>query len=252
MLLHAARRYFHDDNGLPNLEALKNIYQVVAQQLLNSRERYVKKHHNQQQSESPVQAGDLILIKDNTAKSFEPLYKGNYRVMKVHGNNVEIRDYRGNISVVRVTDVKKITLTEQVADEYEKLGKEGRFSKKCIPQGYIPDFDWTTIHQSQVQPFKPIKQQDPTEDTTTPAAPTEVEGPPSSRLRSKMKQQPTSDKQGQPEHNPTPMDPLERDPAEIKVNSIDITPESYSWMRLTKFLSYSKKTINEPAPVSLP
>ena len=90
MLLHSARRYFHDDNGLPNLEALKNIYQVVAQQLLNSRDRYVKKHHNQQQSESPVQAGDLILIKDNTAKSFEPLYKGNYRVVKVHGNNVEI------------------------------------------------------------------------------------------------------------------------------------------------------------------
>ena len=48
MLLHAAKRYFHDDNGLPDLEALKNIYQVVAQQLLNSRERYVKKHHNQQ------------------------------------------------------------------------------------------------------------------------------------------------------------------------------------------------------------
>ena len=48
MLLHSARRYFHDDNGLSNLEALKNIYQVVAQQLLNSRERYIKKHHNQQ------------------------------------------------------------------------------------------------------------------------------------------------------------------------------------------------------------
>ena len=48
MMLHAARRYFHDDNGLSNLEALKNIYQVVAQQLLNSRERYIKKHHNQQ------------------------------------------------------------------------------------------------------------------------------------------------------------------------------------------------------------
>ena len=102
MLLHAARRYFHDDNGLPNLEALKNIYQVVAQLLLNSRERYVKKHHNQLRSESPVQAGDLILIKDNMAKSFEPLYKGNYRVVKVHGNNVEIRDYRGNILMVHI------------------------------------------------------------------------------------------------------------------------------------------------------
>ena len=48
MLLHLARRYFHDDNGLSNLEALKNIYQVVTQQLLNSRECYMKKHHNQQ------------------------------------------------------------------------------------------------------------------------------------------------------------------------------------------------------------
>ena len=172
--------------------------------------------------------------------------------MKVHGNNVEIRDYRVNISMVHVTDVKKITLTEQVADEYEKLGKEGRFSKKCIPQGYIPDFDWTTIHPSQDQPIKPIQQQDPTEDTTTPAAPTEVEGPPSSCLRSKTKQQHTSNKQEPPECNPTPMDPPERNPAEIEVNSIDITPKSYSWMRLTKFLSYSGKTIDDSTPVSLP
>ena len=252
MLLHAARCYFHDDNRLPNLEALKNIYQVVAQQLLNSRECYMKKHHNQQQSESPVKAGDLILIKDNTAKSFEPLYKGNYRVVKVYGNNVEIRDYRGNISMVHVTDVKKITLMEQVADEYENLIKEGRFSKKCIPLGYIPDFNWTTIHPSQDQPIKPIQQQDPTEDTTTPAAPTEVEGPPSSRLRPKTKQQHTSPKQEQPECNPTPMDPPECNPAEIEVNSIDIIPETYSWMRLTKLLSYAGKTIDGPAPVSLP
>ena len=48
MSLHSARRYFHDDNGLPNLEALKNIYQLVAHQLLNCREFHVKKHHNQQ------------------------------------------------------------------------------------------------------------------------------------------------------------------------------------------------------------
>ena len=170
------------------------------------------------------------MIKDNTAKSFEPLYKGNYRVVKVHGNNVKIRDYRGNISMAHVTDVKKITLTEQVADEYEQLGKEGRFSKKYIPGGYIPDLDWTTIHQSQDQPIKPIRQQDPTKDTTTPAAPTEVEEPPSSHLRSKTKQQPTSNEQGQPEHNPTPMDLLECNLAEIEVNSVDITPKNYSWM----------------------
>ena len=55
--------------------------------------------------------------------------------------------------MAHVTDVKKITLTEQVADEYEELGKQGRFSKKCIPRGYIPDFDWTTIHNDPAQPI---------------------------------------------------------------------------------------------------
>ena len=104
--------------------------------------------------------------------------------------------------MVHITDVKKITLMEQVADDYKNLGKQGRFSKKCIPRGYIPDIDWTTIHKDRDQPIKPIQQQDPTEDATTPAAPTEVEGPPISHLRSKKKQQLTAKEQGQPEHNP--------------------------------------------------
>ena len=124
--------------------------------------------------------------------------------------------------MVHITDVKKITLMEQVADEYEQLGKEGRFSKKCIPRGYIPDFDWTTTHQDQDQPIKPIKHEDPTEDTTTPAAPTEVEGPPSSHLRFKTKQQSTSNEQGSLEHSPTPADLLECNPAEIQVNTVEI------------------------------
>ena len=119
MMLHATRGYFHDDNGLPNLEALKNIYQVVSQQLLNSREGYIKKHFNQQPSVPQLQAGDLILIKNHTAKSFKPKYKENYRIVKIHGNNMEIQDLRGNISMVHVTDVKRTTLMEQVADDCE-------------------------------------------------------------------------------------------------------------------------------------
>ena len=38
-----------------------------------------------------------------------------------------------------------------------------------------------------------------------------------------MKQQSTSNEQGQPECNPTPMDPPEHNPAEIKVNSENCT-----------------------------
>ena len=117
--------------------------------------------------------------------------------------------------MVHVTDVKKTTLMEQVADDYEELGKQERLSKKCIPRGYIPDLDWTTVHEDLDQPIKPVKQQeDPTETTTTPAVPIEVEGPPSSHLRSKTKQQTTSIQQEQPEYNPSALDPLEHNPAE--------------------------------------
>ena len=114
-MLYQARRYFHDDIGLPDLETLKNIYQVVAQQLLNSRERYMKKHHNQKPVESPVNPGDPVLTVNYTAKAFEPKHKKeNYRVVKVNGNQVDIRDYRGNISMVHITDMKKTTLTDEV------------------------------------------------------------------------------------------------------------------------------------------
>ena len=58
--------------------------------------------------------------------------------------------------------------------------------------------------------------------------------------------------QEQPERNPTPMDPPERNPAEIEVNSIEIFPETYSWKRLTKLLFHTEKPVDNSAPVSLP
>ena len=220
---------------------------VVAQQLLNSRQRYIKKHHNQQPSVPQLQAGDLVLIKNHTAKSFKPKYKGNY---KIHGNNVEIQDFRGIISMVHVTDVKRTTLTEQVADDYEQLGKQGRFSKKCIPRGYIPDLDWTTIHEGSDQPIKQIKQEeDPTETITTTAAPSEVGRPPSS-LRSKTKQQTTSTQQGHLECNPSTVDPLECNRAQTEVNEVQIAPKGYSLMQWTHTLLWAKRVSKHKVPVA--
>ena len=37
-ILNAPRRYLGDETGLPDLKALKNMYQMVAQQLYNSRQ----------------------------------------------------------------------------------------------------------------------------------------------------------------------------------------------------------------------
>ena len=138
------------------------------------------------------------------------IQKKTYRVVKVHGNQVDIWNFRRNISMVHITDVKKTTLTDEVADDYLQLCNEEIFAKKCVPRGYILDLNWTTIRNDQDQPIKPVKQEeDPNETAVTPATPTEVEGPPSSHLRSKTKQQSTTIKQEQPESNPAMLDPLE-------------------------------------------
>ena len=153
--------------------------------------------------------------------------------------------------MVHITDMKKITLMEQVADDYRNLGKQGRFSKKCIPRGYIPDFDWTTIHKGQDQPIKPIQQEDPTEDSTAPAAHTEVEGPPSSHLRSKTKKQSTTREQGQLECNPAQMQGQpECNPAPVEVNTVEIAPKHYSLMQWTKTLLWAKRVSKHKAPVA--
>ena len=67
-----------------------------------------------------------------------------------------------------------------------------------------------------------------------------------------MKQQHTSPTQEQPECNPTPMDPPEQYPAEIKVNSVEIIAEMYSWKKLANLLFYDTKPVDTSAPVSLP
>ena len=77
-ILNAPRRYLCNDSGLPDLEALKNMYQMVAQQLCNSRQRYIKDNKYNKVPDHGILVGDLVLMKDHTAKSFKPKYKEDY------------------------------------------------------------------------------------------------------------------------------------------------------------------------------
>ena len=86
-ILNAPRRYLGDITGFPDLEALKNMYQMVAQQLMNSRERYVKSNKYNKIPDHGILVGDLVLIKDHTVKSFAPKYKEDFQVVQIYGTN---------------------------------------------------------------------------------------------------------------------------------------------------------------------
>ena len=86
-ILNAPRRYLWDETWLPDLEALKNMYQMAAQQLYNSRQHYVKANKYNMIPDHGILVGDLVLMKDHTAKSFEPKYKEDYHVVQIYGTN---------------------------------------------------------------------------------------------------------------------------------------------------------------------
>ena len=101
------------------------------------------------------------------------------------------------------------------------------------------------------EPIRPVKQdEDPNETTTTPAAPPEFEGSPSSHLRSKTKQQTTSIQQDLPERNPSTMDPLECNPAQIEANEVQIVPGIDIFVQWTCTLLWAKRVSKHKAPVA--
>ena len=184
------------------------MYQMVAQQLYNSRQRYTKDNKYNKVPDHGILVGDLVLVKDHTAKSFEPKYKEDYRVVQIYGTNtLQVLDKRGKLHNVHITDVKRINMTEKVATQLEQVYNKGRTAKNLIPQGLIPDLGWNTDQQGPKRQPLPTEKQP--EVAATQIMPTQVEGPPSSRLQSKTSKNNLPHKQDQQdplEHNSTIMD----------------------------------------------
>ena len=124
---------------------------------------------------------DLVLMKDHTAKSFEPKYKEDYCVVQIYGTNaLQVSDKRGRLHNVHITDVKRVTMMEKVATQMEEIYNKGRTAKNLIPQGLLPDLGWKTDQQEEER--QPLPVEKPTETTAATTTSNEVEGPPSSRL----------------------------------------------------------------------
>ena len=94
------------------MQALKNIYEMVAQ---NLKKACTKLRDNIKPIPTKLKEGDLVLIKDHTAKAFQPHYVGNYRIVSFKGNQVEVHKTEGgNTTWVHLTDVKYILPVDNV------------------------------------------------------------------------------------------------------------------------------------------
>ena len=125
-LLRPKLRYLGNEESILSLESLQNIYQLVVTNLKIARE-------NRQPSlivDSKLKEGDLVLIKNHTAKAFQPRFKGNFRVIKQKGNQVEIKPAEGGETTrVHVTDIKKVIPADHITAQLPDYNKLGRLTK---------------------------------------------------------------------------------------------------------------------------
>ena len=122
------------------MQALKNICEVVAQNLKFAQAKITD---NVSLIPTKLKKGDLVLIKDHTAKAFQPCYVGNYRIVSFKGNQVEVcKTKGGNTTWVHLTDVKYILPVDNVITKLPDYQSFGRKSKLRLNPDRIPNLHW--------------------------------------------------------------------------------------------------------------
>ena len=126
-LLGETTRYLGKGNGKLDLTALQNTYQLAAQNVQMARKRNVV----DEPSVTPAfQPGDLVTLRDHTAKAFDPKYKDEYRVIKYQGKSQGLlRNSKGEEAKHHVAYLKKTNPVQETVGKIPDFRKFGRVTK---------------------------------------------------------------------------------------------------------------------------
>ena len=131
-----------------DLEIMSNIYQLQIHNLKLARQRVIE---DQRPVPNPnINTGDLVLVRDHDSKSFMPKYKTDYRVIRVLGNKVEVKDNNGKMSWFHISDVKKTDMITKLIcqlPDYDAFGHKGRLH---FDPERVKDLGWTLNDQNDI------------------------------------------------------------------------------------------------------
>ena len=143
-LLEPQIRYLGNDVNVLSLEAMKNMFEIAATNHKLARERRDPKNNP---LPNKLQPGDTVLVQNHVKGPFDPKYIGDYRVVSLKGNQVEVQPANGG-----PTEMKHIKHVKYVlpANRYIKqLPNYSVFRRKitlrmnCV---HIPDLHWNLTH----------------------------------------------------------------------------------------------------------
>ena len=123
-----------------SLEALKNMYGIAASNLKMARER-----KDSPKGHKPIhlQPGDTVLVQNHTKGPFDTKYVGDYRVVAIKGNQVEVRPSIGGPTEMKhIKHVKYIHPVDHYIKHIPNYSTFGRKTTLRINPRHILDLHW--------------------------------------------------------------------------------------------------------------
>ena len=129
-----------NDINILSLEAMKNIFEIATTNLKLAQER------GDPQGPIPsikLQPGDTVLVQNHNKGPFDPKYIGDYRVVSLKGNQVEIQPAVGGPTEMKhIKHVKYILPADKYINKLPDYTGFGRKTTLRINPNRIPDLHW--------------------------------------------------------------------------------------------------------------
>ena len=150
-LLEPKLRYYEEKGNFLQMDSLRRMYAVIAENMKKIQEQRPKK------PETPlkIKINDLVMVKDPDSAVFQPRYQPNYRVTAIFGNNrIEVQDERGQKSVRKSAHVKAVEPKDKIIQQIpteDILKQYGRGAKLLINRKDIPDLQLQILEQGETE-----------------------------------------------------------------------------------------------------
>ena len=147
-LLEPKIRYMGNDINILSLEAMKNLYEIAATNLKLAQEKGDPKD---QPLSTKLQPGDMVLVQNHVKGPFDPKYIGDYRVISLKGNQVEVQPTVGGPTEMK--HVKHILPADRYINQLPEYSGFGRKTTLRINPNQIPDLHWklaNTYHTTNI------------------------------------------------------------------------------------------------------
>ena len=132
-------RYLGTDETILSLQALRNMYLVIAENLRKARDKSPTQH-----TTTTIQPNQLVTLKIHIRKTLDLRYEGAYRVIRVKGNQVEIAR-NGTVTPTKwahITHLKPLLCANEIINHLPKGVAFALKTKLALNPDKIPDLQW--------------------------------------------------------------------------------------------------------------